>query len=212
MTMCEKMDMVSCITKKLRVLADNLGLELYPTTRLSKGELWAIFYNPNSYKARKIEVVLEEFVDTQETYDGIRKWLINESMVNGLEHKYDIKPVGRFVTTYNPYLDTSGYYGELANYWKTDVDAINELRTHMYGVFGLKEREQKMKLPRIEKVIFNDPATIVIWRDGTKTVVKAENELFDPEKGLAMAISKKALGNEGNYYETFKKWLPEANK
>lgn len=63
---------------------------------------------------------------------------------------------------------------------------------------------------RIAKVIFNDPATIVMWEDGTKTVVKAgEGEIFDPEKGLAMAISKKALGNKGNYYNTFAKWLPE---
>lgn len=60
---------------------------------------------------------------------------------------------------------------------------------------------------RIRKVIFNDPATIILWSDGSKTVVKAENEEFDPEKGLAMAISKKALGNEGNYYNVFKKWL-----
>lgn len=63
----------------------------------------------------------------------------------------------------------------------------------------------------IKKVIFNPPATIVLWTDGTKTVVKAKNEDFDPEKGLAMAISKKALGNEGNYYNTFKKWLPKDN-
>lgn len=62
----------------------------------------------------------------------------------------------------------------------------------------------------IKKVIFNDPATIVIWADGTKTIVKSDNEKYDPEKGLAMAISKKALGNKGNYYETFKKWLPNA--
>ena len=61
----------------------------------------------------------------------------------------------------------------------------------------------------IKNVIFNDPATIVFWNDGTKTVVKAENEPFDPEKGLAMAISKKVLGNKGDYYETFKKWMPE---
>ena len=61
----------------------------------------------------------------------------------------------------------------------------------------------------IKNVIFNDPATIVFWSDGTKTVVKAENESFDPEKGLAMAIAKKALGNKGNYYNEFKKWLPE---
>lgn len=62
----------------------------------------------------------------------------------------------------------------------------------------------------IEKVIFNYPATIVIWKDGTKTVVKAQNdEVFDKEKGLVMAMIKKALGNEGNYYEHIKKWLGE---
>lgn len=63
-------------------------------------------------------------------------------------------------------------------------------------------------VPAIKNVIFNDPATIVIWADDTKTVVKAQNgELFNPEKGLAMAIAKKALGNQGNYYETIKKWV-----
>lgn len=62
----------------------------------------------------------------------------------------------------------------------------------------------------IKDVIFNDPAVIVLWNDGTKTVVKcSENDIFDPEKGMAMAIAKKALGNQGNYYETFKKYLPE---
>ena len=61
----------------------------------------------------------------------------------------------------------------------------------------------------ITNVIFNDPATIVFWTDGTKTVVKADDEPFDPEKGLAMAICKKTLGNEGNYYNIFKKWLPD---
>ena len=62
----------------------------------------------------------------------------------------------------------------------------------------------------IKKVIHNDPATIVYWLDGSKTVVKCgEGDIYDPEKGLAMAIAKKFLGNKGNYYDTFKKWLPE---
>ena len=62
-------------------------------------------------------------------------------------------------------------------------------------------------IPGIKKVIFNNPATIVFWADNTKTVVKCgEDETFDPEKGLAMAISKKALGNCGSYFDTFKKW------
>lgn len=60
--------------------------------------------------------------------------------------------------------------------------------------------------PRIDKVIFNGPATIVFWSDGTKTVVKAKNEEFDKEKGLAMAISKKFFGNKGNYFNNFKKF------
>lgn len=65
----------------------------------------------------------------------------------------------------------------------------------------------------IKNVIFNDPATIVFWNDGTKTVVKVNaNEDFDPEKGLAMAISKKMLGNKSNYYNEFKKWLPKEEK
>ena len=59
----------------------------------------------------------------------------------------------------------------------------------------------------IDRVIFNEPATIVLWRDGTKTVVKAVNEEYDPEKGLAIAICKKVYGNKGNYFEVLKKHL-----
>ncbi len=81
-----------------------------------------------------------------------------------------------------------------------------------YSVTAAKyEMNKKYGYPfSIKDVIFNDPAVIVLWNDGTKTVVKcSENDIFDPEKGLAMAIAKKALGNQGNYYETFKKYLPE---
>lgn len=76
-------------------------------------------------------------------------------------------------------------------------------------IFGAKNAERKTDM-RIKKVYFNDPVTVVLWEDGTKTIVRAgEGEEYDPEKGLAMAIAKKALGNQGNYYEVFKKWLPE---
>lgn len=65
---------------------------------------------------------------------------------------------------------------------------------------------------KIKKVIFNKPATIVFWEDGTKTVVKASGENFDKEKGLAMAITKRILGsNKGNYNNIFKKWCKEEN-
>lgn len=84
----------------------------------------------------------------------------------------------------------------------------------MMRQYATKEKENKCNMSKlnfvkIKNVVFNPPATIVFWADNSKTVVKAENENFDPEKGLAMAIAKKALGNKGNYYETFKKWLPK---
>ena len=67
-------------------------------------------------------------------------------------------------------------------------------------------------VPKIINVIFNEPATIVFWSDGTKTVVKAIEEPYDPEKGLAMAISKKHMGNNYEYYNTFKHWLKVYDK
>lgn len=61
----------------------------------------------------------------------------------------------------------------------------------------------------IKDVIFNYPATIILWKDGTKTIVKAgEDEKYDPEKGFAMAVCKKMFGNEGNYYKVFKEYVP----
>ena len=64
----------------------------------------------------------------------------------------------------------------------------------------------------IKNVKFNPPATIIFWTDNTKTVVKCNGEDYDPEKGLAMCICKKMLGNKGNYYEVFKKYCFNFNK
>lgn len=52
----------------------------------------------------------------------------------------------------------------------------------------------ELKPLAFRRVIFNWPATIVFWSDGTKTVVKcAKFDNWDPEKGLAMAVMKKFL-------------------
>ena len=90
---------------------------------------------------------------------------------------------------------------EFTKYYNNYVTTTN-------AVFNTIPTSQTV-IPKIKDVIYNDPATIVFWEDGTKTVVKCKNEKFDPEKGLAMAFSKKMLGNKGNYYNVFKKWLPD---
>jgi len=62
----------------------------------------------------------------------------------------------------------------------------------------------------IKRVIFQKPATIVFWEDGTKTVVKcSEKDTFDKEKGLAMAMIKKLSGNKSKYYDIFKQCITQ---
>lgn len=66
-------------------------------------------------------------------------------------------------------------------------------------------------IPEVKKVIFNDPATIVYWKDGTKTVVKCQDgDVFDSEKGFAMAFLKKCWGNKGNFNDKLIKIIKEA--
>ncbi len=85
--------------------------------------------------------------------------------------------------------------------YKEELEVINE----EYG--------KKIYLDEITKVIFNDPATIVFWRDGSKTVVTCNpDDIFDPEKGLAIACMKKMFDNKGFYNDIFRKWLPEKEK
>lgn len=59
---------------------------------------------------------------------------------------------------------------------------------------------------KVKEVIFHDPATVVYWEDGTKTVVKCQDEEFDKEKGLLAAIAKKVYGNKGNFNNIIKKY------
>ena len=75
----------------------------------------------------------------------------------------------------------------------------------------------KQEKATIKNVIFSGPATIVIWSDGDKTIVKksdCEAEM-DKEKGLAMAIIKKAYkdaGKEGSYFRRiFGAWIKDEN-
>ena len=62
----------------------------------------------------------------------------------------------------------------------------------------------------IKRVIFNDPATIVFWKDGTKTVAKCcENDTYNKEVGLMACIIKYLTGNNGRWNEIMKRWVKD---
>jgi hypothetical protein len=107
------------------------------------------------------------------------------------------------INKHTPY--STMYQKQFAEYCENDVKVTEEV----YRMWSKMNPFINTNI-KIKNVIFNPPATIVFWTDGTKTVVKCqEGDMYDPEKGLAMAISKKALGNKGNYCNELKKWLPK---
>lgn len=102
---------------------------------------------------------------------------------------------------------------DLQNFSTTQFDSFMKNVLSCYPwiderTLTIMEEMEMNRIFEIKKVIFNDPATIVIWANGAKTIVKAKNEPYDPEKGLAMAFAKRALGGKGSYYDVFKQWLP----
>ena len=92
-------------------------------------------------------------------------------------------------------------------YQAYNVDVMDE---NPFPGFTLKRKSSYnfISTPEVKKVIFNDPATIILWVDGTKTVVKcSEGDEYDPEKGLAFCYMKKIFGN--NYYKNLRKQTKE---
>lgn len=115
----------------------------------------------------------------------------------------------------SPSVNASAYSKALAEFYskeREDMDLYTFIRKWRDGdghVVARRDRVNHVDLA-IKKVIFNDPATIILWEDGSKTVVKCgEHEKYDPEKGFAMALAKHFLGDHGRYYNLFKKYLPE---
>lgn len=63
------------------------------------------------------------------------------------------------------------------------------------------------RLPEIKKVIFNNPATIVIWEDGTKTISKiCKGDKYDEKMGLYVCIAKKVMGGNGEINRLVKEY------
>ena len=74
--------------------------------------------------------------------------------------------------------------------------------------FSVQIKEATVDPPM--RVVFNGPATIAFYPDGTKTVVKCQDgEPFDAEKGVAPAILKKLYGG-GKYNNVLRDLIKHA--
>ncbi len=80
---------------------------------------------------------------------------------------------------------------------QTHKEIVDKVK--IYFTRGTSDKKFEYK-----KIIFSGPATIILWEDGTKTVVKCSpDQTFDPYSGVAIAFMKKVLGN-GNKHRNKK--------
>ena len=69
------------------------------------------------------------------------------------------------------------------------------IRFEGYIVDDELQKKKMPEMPEMERVIFNPPATVVIWKDGDKTVVKCdEGDIYNKCYGLMLCWLKKLLG------------------
>lgn len=86
-----------------------------------------------------------------------------------------------------------------------------------FGKVPESKAKPKITEADIAKVIYNPPATVIYWKDGSKTVVKCSDHDLDegrlsPETGVVYAIAKKVLGNKGNYNDVLRRLVKRAKK
>ena len=62
-----------------------------------------------------------------------------------------------------------------------------------------------IKIPEVDRIIYNDPVTIVFWKDGTKTKVRcAKDAVFDKYNGFLAALGIKIYGNNSKLQKMIK--------
>lgn len=96
---------------------------------------------------------------------------------------------------------------KLMDAMKNAIEYIGEVPKNETKVKTVTIEKKVPVLPGIKQVIFNYPATVVIWEDDVKTVVECQKgDNYDMEKGLAMCICKRMMGNESNFNKQIKKY------
>lgn len=100
----------------------------------------------------------------------------------------------------------SGEVGyEIEGYFRPAVYKARNARKRLTPVHPVGPK------PVPKKVKFSGPATIILWEDGTKTVVKCQKEdVWSDEVGIVMCYMKKMLGNKGNFNNIFREAMKVA--
>lgn len=99
--------------------------------------------------------------------------------------------------------DYSSYFKSMDGA-RTNIDAMAlnmkkylDIAQKEYMVSNLADYPTLMTSSLIKRVVFSDRKTIILWNDGSKTIVScAEGEQFDPYMGFCAAFTKGFFGSK----------------
>ena len=79
-------------------------------------------------------------------------------------------------------------------------DGIPYIELNSNGIWdllnGKPTTKSKPNALSVRRILYHNPATIVFWQDGTKTVVKCmDGEPFEKYAGFCAALAKKVFGS-----------------
>ena len=182
----------------------------------------AKFVSRDEIKARGMWIFKEMFNILQHKFGNINKddcyWLINSRsfykireicVLMGFDFERDIERNKNRVSING--IDVSFTDDLIDEPLLFEIKLVYEKPVKLPFLHHICTTDYLNSIPEVKKVIFNDPATIVYWKDGTKTVVKCQKgDDFDLEKGFAMAFLKKCCGNKGNFNDKLIKIMKEA--
>lgn len=141
-------------------------------------------------------------------YDGFAKIktdIPRVSLTCSFEDMKNIKPLSRDADG-DVYITTNDGR-EVLQKWLSDCAG--------YSAVGLRSNQATAKykmisIPIPTKIIYNGPATIVFWVDGTKTIVKkSKKEKDNKYNAFCAALAKKIYGSNSNVNRIVKSGIEE---
>ena len=77
-----------------------------------------------------------------------------------------------------------------------NADIIKDAWAEMMFGKPKNKKNENITIPVVKRIVYHDPATIVFWQDGDKTVVKCmDGEPFEKYAGFCAALAKKVFGS-----------------
>jgi len=189
-----------------------------------------IIKKEQDYKETVTTIYLVKLIDRDKTL-----WFCSDSLVfaskgeveeimAGIRNKYvntKVVAPNKETGTFEPYA-----INKSDDLYQKALEAAKKMSNAMYGVghsvsATVLRNDFNHFLNEVKDIKFSGPATIVFWKDGTKTIVKCqEGEHYDPKEGIKYALLKKIAGGTSNqaskmakkYDEWLEKWIPEDMK